>query len=438
MENSKIEPWYKEADQESTYALHGAKDLAPLLTRIGKARCVMLGEASHGTHEYYTWRTAITRRLIEEKGFNFVAVEGDWPDCYRLNRYVRGYGDKDKTSREVLRSFERWPTWMWANWEIDALITYLKEHNAGLPANKRVGFYGLDVYSLWESMEAIMEYLEEYDADSAEKARQAIRCFEPYGEDAQNYARAQYGLKASCRQEVIDLLAEIRNRAPQYDHDPEASLNMEQNAYIAVNAERYYANMVGFDDKTWNIRDQHMMETLSRLMDFHGLDSKVVVWEHNTHIGDARYTDMKHAGLFNLGQLARQQFGELDTVLVGFGSYAGSVLAGQFWGAPMEEMTVPPAREGSIEDILHRESEENRLLIFNRNEASQDRFRQPLPHRAIGVVYQAGQEKRGNYVPTVLSRRYDAFIYLDTTSALHPIRLQPDISKVPETYPFTV
>lgn len=430
-QNSKIASLITPAEQ--TYSLRSGNDLDPLMERIGDAHCVMLGEASHGTHEYYTWRTAISKRLIEEKGFNFIAVEGDWPDCYRLNRFIKGYADQDKKSHQLLHDFRRWPTWMWANWEVDALLNWLKQHNTGKAANKRVGFYGLDVYSLWESIEALVNYLQANDPKAADLAKQAIRCFEPYGEDGQEYARAQYSLESSCREEVINLLAEIRKKTPFYDHDPEAALNTEQNAHIAVNAEEYYTNMVGFNDNTWNLRDTHMMETLQRLMTFHGPDAKAIVWEHNTHIGDARYTDMQRHGMFNTGQLAREQFGEKDTVLAGFGSYLGTVIAGKQWGAPMEVMPVPAAREGSVEERMHRKFGENRLLIFD---GSNDRYNEVMPHRAIGVVYNPLYEKYGNYVPTILSSRYDVFLYVDQTTALHPLHIKPDGNQVPETYPF--
>lgn len=229
------------------YPLTNAADLDPLLDRIGDARCVMLGEATHGTHEYYTWRTAISKRLIAEKGFDFIAVEGDWPDCYRLNRWIKGFDNQDKQSHELLHEFDRWPTWMWANWEVDALLNWLKKYNSAQSANRRVGFYGLDVYSLWESMETLVNYLQANDPKAAELAKGALRCFEPYEEDPHRYARANYRIGSSCEPEVIHLLAEIRKKAPVYDHDPEAALNIEQNAYIAVNAEAYYRKMMGFD-----------------------------------------------------------------------------------------------------------------------------------------------------------------------------------------------
>ncbi|MDB5286707.1 MAG: protein-L-isoaspartate O-methyltransferase [Mucilaginibacter sp.] len=418
-----------------TYPLAEARDLTPLMERIGEAKCVMLGEASHGTHEYYTWRTAITKRLILENGFNFIAVEGDWPDCYRLNRYIKGYADQDKTVLELLMEFNRWPTWMWANWEIESLISWLKEYNSNQPANKRVGFYGLDVYSLWESMEALIDYLKTTDPQAAELAMDAIKCFEPYGNNEHEYARAQYTMEDSCRDEVVKLLTEIRSKVPVYDHDPEAALNMEQNAHIAVNAEEYYANMTGFNNNTWNMRDTHMMETLKRIFQFYGSKAKGVVWEHNTHIGDARYTDMVRYGMYNTGQLAREHFGDMDAVLVGFGSYMGTVIAGSRWGAPMTVMPVPAAKDGSVEDLLHKELLNNSLLIFI-PPGKEEVVRKPIPHRAIGVVYNPENERHGNYVPTIFNRRYDAFIYIDITTALHPLHIKPDGSQMPETYPF--
>nr|WP_223266096.1 erythromycin esterase family protein [Mucilaginibacter rubeus] len=419
---------------DATYNLTGMNDLDPLLERIGSARCVMLGEATHGTHEYYTWRTAISKRLIAEKGFNFIAVEGDWPDCYRLNRWIKGYDDQDKASYQLLRDFDRWPTWMWANWEVDVLLNWLKTFNTGQPANKRAGFYGLDVYSLWESMEVLVNYLYEHDPKAADLAVEALRCFEPFEEDPQRYASATWRQGTSCETEVVNLMAEIRKKTTIYDHDPEASLNTNQNAHIAVNAEAYYRRMMHFDGQTWNLRDTHMMETLQRLLDFHGPHSKAIVWAHNTHIGDARYTSMRSQGLFNIGQLSRSKLGEHDTVLVGFGSYRGSVVGGSAWGSPMTVMPVPDAEPDSLEAELHRRFRADQLLVFGQDRGSE--FNRTWPHRAIGVVYDPAQEKPGNYVPTVPGRRYDAFLYIDETTGVHPMHIHPDGHLVPETYPF--
>lgn len=339
------------------HQLTDSQRLTPLLDDMGNATVVMLGEASHGTHEYYTWRAAISRRLITEKRFNFIAVEGDWPDCYKINRYVKG------------------------------------------------------------------------------SVKKAIACFQPFNENEQEYAR--FSLSGHrCKDVVIRLLKDIRLRAHHLDGDREAAFNTEQNALIAVNAEKYYSSMIGFDNESWNIRDKHMMETLQKLMQFHGSAAKGLVWEHNTHIGDARATDMTRAGMVNIGQLARLHYGPDKVYLTGFGSYEGTVIAGEEWGAPMEVMDVPPAQRGSIEDLLHHEIGGNCYMLFR--EETNSIYFSGISHRAIGVVYNPGWEKHGNYVPSVLSRRYNAFIFLDKTSALHPLHLVPVGDQVPETYPFGV
>jgi erythromycin esterase len=415
------------------HPLTNMASLDALFSDIGDRNIVMLGEASHGTHEYYTWRTAISKKLIEEKGFQFIAVEGDWPDCYQINRYVKGYNDAGTDIKKVLNAFDRWPTWMWANWEVAALAEWLREYNRSLPIQEKVGFYGLDVYSLWDSMKTMMNYLEKEDKQAAASVRKAINCFEPFHEDEQLYARWSLN-DHHCRDEVISLLKEIRTKAQFLDGDREAGFNTEQNAIIAVNAERYYRSMVGFDNESWNIRDRHMMETLERLLDFHGPASKGIVWEHNTHIGDARATDMADDGMVNIGQLAREKFREKNVYLAGFGSYEGSVIAGSQWGAPMEEMEVPEAKKESIEYILHNNPDQDCYLLFS--EERDQRYRTFVGHRAIGVVYNPKRERLGNYVPSVLSKRYDAFIFIDQTSALHPLHLQPQGEKIPETYPF--
>jgi erythromycin esterase-like protein len=409
-------------------------DLDPLIDRIGDARFVLLGEASHGTSEYYRWRARLSLRLIEEKGFKFVSVEGDWPDCYRVNRYIKGYPDAGESARDVLHAFKRWPTWMWANWEIVAFAEWLRTYNQNRSA--KAGFYGLDVYSLWESMESILNYLEKRDPEAVQTALEAYRCFEPYGEDVQSYAWSTRLVPDTCEDEVIDLLLEMQRRANRYDGDPEASFNAEQNALVIKNAEHYYRSMVRSDSGSWNVRDRHMMETLNRLMDLHGPRAKGIVWAHNTHVGDARYTDMPRAGMLNIGQLAREQHLNEGVVLAGFGSHQGSVIAGKSWGAPMEQMQVPEAREGSWEDVLHQAGGDQ-LVLFDQDSMS-DEIKEPRGHRAIGVVYQAEAESYGNYVPTILPKRYDAFLYIDETEALHPLHIEPEELKPPDTYPWGV
>jgi len=423
---------------KQSHQLTNAADLNRLFSRIGDARIVMLGEASHGTHEYYTWRTIITQRLIQEKGFSFVAVEGDWPDCYRLNRYIKGYGGTQHNALEVIKAFKRWPTFMWANWEMVAFGEWLSNYNKTQQPGDRVGFYGLDVYSLWESMESVMQYLQRVDKEALNKAMEAFICFEPFRHsEGRGYARASQFVPELCENEVVDLLQEIQRRMPQYDSDEENVFSAEQNALVAVNAEKYYRAMIKGGPHSWNIRDRHMNDTLERLLHFHGADAKAIVWAHNTHVGDARATDMTDEGMYNIGELARIKNHETGVVLVGFGSYEGSVIAGHSWGSPMKRITVPPAQKQSWEYLLHQAGPANKLLIMD--DFMDDVFMEHhIGHRAIGVVYQPKFEPYGNFVPSILPMRYDAFIYLDKTTALHPLHIQPDGHLVPETYPFGV
>jgi erythromycin esterase len=423
--------------KERSHLLKETSDLTPLFDKIGDANVVMLGEASHGTHEYYTWRSYISKRLITEKNFNFIAVEGDWPDCYKVNRFVKNYTDAGRSIRDVLQTYDRWPTWMWANWEISALSEWLKKYNEEKGDGKKVGFYGLDVYSLWESMEAILNYLKKADPASVEVAMEAYRCFEPHkGDEGQSYARALQFVPDTCEEEVIGLLKQIREKSRHYDSDPENIFNVEQNALIAVNAENYYRSMLHGGAHSWNVRDAHMNETLDRLMQLYGPDAKAIVWEHNTHIGDARATDMAQEGMTNIGELARQNE-NYQVFLTGFGSHEGTVIAGKRWGAKMEVMDVPPAREGSWEYYLHTSGEDDKLLLMDdfRDTYLSENY---VGHRAIGVVYNPNYEKYGNYVASIIPQRYDAFIYLDKTEALKPFHLHPDSHQIPGTYPFGV
>jgi erythromycin esterase len=410
-------------------------DLDPLLERIGDARFVLLGEASHGTSEYYTWRQRISERLIREKGFSFIAVEGDWPDCYRVNRYVKGAPDAGAGAEQVLHAFDRWPTWMWANREVEGLVEWLRAHNGPLPEEERAGFYGLDVYSLWESMEAVTHYLRRVDPEAARRARRAYGCFDPYEKDVQEYAMATAVVPTTCEDEAVAILGELRRKAAEYREDGrEQYFNAEQNALTVRNAELYYRTMVRGGAASWNVRDNHMVETLERLMARYGPGAKAIVWEHNTHIGDARATDMARSGMVNVGQLVRERHGAEAAVLVGFSSYEGSVIAGEEWGAPMRRMPVPPARPGSWDAILHAAGDHDRLLLFEDDEP--DPMLEPRGHRAIGVVYDPDRERFGNYVPTVLPFRYDALLHVDRTRALDPLHMEPrEDGEPPETYP---
>jgi erythromycin esterase-like protein len=413
-------------------------DLDPLIDRIGNARYVLLGEATHGTSEFYTWRARLSRRLIEEHGFSFVAVEGDWPDCYRVNRYVKGLPDSGRSAEDVLHAFERWPTWMWANREVAVFVEWLRRFNDGQPEDAHVGFHGLDVYSLWDSMHAVVQYLETIDPDLARAARAAYRCFEPYGEDAQEYARATAIVPTSCEREAVAVLAALRRKSDESrDDGRDAYFNAEQNALVARNAELYYRTMVRGGPMSWNVRDNHMVETLERTMAHYGPNAKAIVWEHNTHIGDARFTDMARAGMYNVGQLVRQDHGAEGVVLVGFGTHRGTVIAGDEWGAPMRRLRVPTAREGSVEDAFHRADVGDALVLFDgSDDGGIAGLADPIGHRAIGVVYDPHNEAWGNYVPTIVPRRYDAFLSVDESTgvdALHtPVLVD---GEPPETYP---
>lgn len=416
------------------HELNQPSHLDALLERIGDARYVLLGEATHGTSEFYLWRAILSQRLIREKGFSFVAVEGDWPDFYRVNRYVKGHADAGRSASEVLHAFERWPTWMWANWEVAAFSEWLRLHNQNRPDDRKTGFFGLDVYSLWESMEAIIRYLRKEAPEAVDAATEAYRCFEPYRRDEQAYAASTAFVPESCEDEVVDLLSEIRRKVKSFPQDGEAEFSAEQNALVAVNAERYYRAMVKGGPGSWNLRDHHMTETLDRLMDFHG--PKAIVWAHNTHVGDARETSMAPAGMVNIGQLVRERRSRDGVVLVGFGAYGGTVIAGRRWGARMERMPVPAAREESWEHLLHRSGAGDKL-IFSDELRRCSRSLEPRGHRAIGVVYDPESESFGNYVPSVLPRRYDCFLYFDDTQALHPMHIGAEEAvKPPDTYPW--
>ncbi|WP_456276093.1 erythromycin esterase family protein [Bacillus sp. AK128] len=393
--------------------------LTPVLQEVGDVQYVLLGEASHGTSEYYTARTEISKRLIKEKGFHFIAVEGDWPSCYEVNRYIKGYDTPYTSAKDALQAFNRWPTWMWSNEEVVELVEWLKEYNEG--QDVKVGFYGLDVYSLWESMEAILHYLEKTESPEIEQAKKAFECFEPFHRKAEQYgvSAAIYG--EDCRKEVSELLQAMLARRNGYEDDPESALNLVVNALVTANAEYYYEAMITNDNQSWNIRDTHMVEALEHVTNFYQEGAKGIVWEHNTHIGDARATDMARAGLVNVGQLTREKYGIDNIYAIGFGSYKGTVVAATKWGSPFEVMRVPEATQGSWEYYLQKADNGNKLLLFNGENETE--FADTMGHRAIGVVYHPEYEHMGNYVPTKVSKRYNAFIYIEETKALSPIEV---------------
>lgn len=404
-------------------------DLGPLLRRTEPSRHVLVGESTHGTSEFYRWRIELTKRLIMEQGYSFVAVEGDWPDCYRLNRFVKGH--EGASAAEALRQFRRWPTWMWANEETADFLEWLRLYNTGRADGDKIGFYGLDLYSLWDSLRIVTDYASGLGPEAARAAQEAFGCFEPHSNNLLNYAWLATLAAHNCSAAISKLIQEAhRQRAIDFKDDGDRAFDLHQNALVVKQADEFYKAMIRSDRKSWNIRDNHMAETYKRLLTLHGAESKGIVWAHNTHIGDARATDMVQEGTVNLGQLVREQHGQDNVVLVGFDTHMGSVIASPNWEAPSEMIRVPPSRLGSWGDVLHELQMPKALFIFDSPSPSII-----LGQRAIGVVYHPEREE-GNYVPTNVPSRYDALIYLDLTVALHPLAVvaekEPD---APETYP---
>lgn len=407
------------------------RNLSGLAQRLADRRVVQIGEASHGTSEFYAVRAELSKRLIADHGFSFVAVEGDWPACRSLHAFASGQGSDDVT--RPLAAFDRWPAWMWANWEVADFAVWLRAHNGGQRGVDAVGFFGLDVYSLHDSLDAVLTYLREHRPDALDTARRAFSCFEPYRAEGE-FVGARL-VPEGCEDEVVELLQTLRAR--RAERDGAALFDAEQNALVALNAERYYRAALRGGGASWNVRDRHMQDTLERLLGSHAPDAKAIVWAHNTHVGDARFTDMGPAGMVNLGQLSRERFGRDHVALIGFGTHHGAVLAGRSWGAPQEVMDVPAATRHSWEDGLHRSGLE-RAILDAKDLAGEPAYQRAREHRAIGVVYRPERERFGNYVPTVLPERYDAFIYLDQTHALHPVGGAGSADRPPETFPWAL
>jgi erythromycin esterase-like protein len=405
-----------------------AGDYDALLELVGDARFVLLGEASHGTHEFYRERSRVTRRLIAEKGFSAVAVEGDWPSAHRVNRYVRGAGE-DRCAESALRGFERFPAWMWRNRDVVQFVGWLRRHNDGLPPGApRAGFYGLDLYSLFDSMREILGYLQRVDPAAAKRARERYACFDHCGEDSQRYGYATaFGVSKSCEDEVVAQLVEVRNRAAAAAGDPDELFYAEQNARLVKNAEAYYRTMFHGRVSSWNLRDQHMAQTLEALA-LH-LSGKVVVWAHNSHVGDARATEMSEHGELTLGQLVRERYPGIST-LVGMTTYRGSVTAASDWNGSAERKRVREALPGSHEEELHGAGLPS---FFIPSAALDDRRLE----RAIGVVYLPETERLSHYYHADMSRQFDAVLHFDETRALEPLDREPHVAvgEVPETYP---
>jgi erythromycin esterase-like protein len=421
------------------------RDYDALLALVADARIVLLGEASHGTHEFYRERARITRRLIAEHGFTAVAVEGDWPDAYRVNRYVQG-APEDADAEEALRGFRRFPTWMWRNADVLDMVGWLRDHNDRLgPDARGVGFYGLDLYSLGASMEAVIGYLDEQDPDAAARARTRYECLQPYGAQSTEYGRAvMLGVGEPCRRRVIEQLVELRRRAGDYlRRDGLAAEDeyffAEQNAAVVANAEEYYRTMFGDQAGSWNLRDRHMADTLDQLLahlDRHGGTARVVVWEHNSHIGDARATEMGTRGELNIGQLMRERHGR-DAINVGFTTYTGTVTAASEWGEPAERKHVRPALADSYEALLHATQIPALMLCPLAAGDTGRALREPRLERAIGVIYRPQTERQSHWFAASVAGQFDALVHIDHTRAVEPLEPSQawELGEPPETYP---
>ncbi|PXX91700.1 protein-L-isoaspartate O-methyltransferase [Marinobacter vulgaris] len=409
-------------------------DLEGLLERIGDSRLVLLGEASHGTAEFYDMRARITRELIEKKGFRFVAVEADWPDAAQVDHFVR---DTRKGPTEE-PTFRRFPTWMWANRQVLEFVQWLRGHNRHTGSeDDAVGFYGLDLYSLNSSINAIIGYLEQVDGETADIARKRYGCLTPWERDPVTYGRLVLSAKhGNCEQDVVSMLDTLMQKRLDYSqHDGRKFLDAISNARLVKDAERYYRSMYQGSVKSWNLRDQHMFDTLEQLLDFHGPDSKAVVWAHNSHLGDAEATEMGNRGEINVGSLCRQRFGD-SAYLIGFGTHEGKVAAASDWGAPMEIKSVVPSLPGSIERLCHDTGLDAFFLPLRHGSKELARqLREPRLERAIGVIYRPETEMASHYFNASLSRQFDEYIWFDKTRAVDALELEAEPG-VPETFPF--
>jgi erythromycin esterase-like protein len=405
--------------REAAAPLRTPQDLDPLVRRIGHARVVLLGAATHGTAEFYRWRAELTKRLLAERGFAFVAVEGDWPDCHRLHCCVAGAPGAPNDPRQALWGARGWPTWLWANEEVAEFATWLRAFNsreAGLPR----GFHGLDVYGLADSLRGVLAYLDRHAPEYADAALEAFRCFDPYGEDPGDHGVPAGLVPEDCLADVARVLTEVRSAAQA---DPAAGLGpafvAEQNVAVKAGAERYYRELVRGGTRSWNVRDTHLSDTLDRLLRAYGPESKAVVWAHNTHVGA---TNPTAAGRITLGQLARERHAADGVVAVGFGAYRGSVVAAGRWGGPGRRTAVEPARPGSLEGLLHEAAPGRDSLFVFGDDGPAGWAGEVHGHRAIGVVHRGG-----GYEPTVPAACYDAFVHCDETTAITPLhRWEPE------------
>jgi protein-L-isoaspartate(D-aspartate) O-methyltransferase len=407
--------------------------LDALLRRIGDARVVLLGEATHGTSEFYRLRARITRALVERKGFNIVAVEADWPDAARIDHYAR---DLDVEAGSW-KAFARFPTWMWRNQEMADFVEWLRAHNADLPHAKRVRFAGLDLYSLYTSIHEVLRFLEERDPELARVARERYGCLTPFQSDPAAYGRAALQREyRSCEAPVVQMLESLLRERMKLDGVGEPFFDAVQNARLVADAESYYRIMYYGSHESWNHRDRHMFATLGHLMDFRGPDAKAVVWEHNSHVGDARATEMSARGELNVGQLCRDHFGDA-AYSIGFGTDTGTVAAASHWDGPMEIKQIQPALEESYEQVFHASGVPGLLLGLRDplDPSLREQLTRARLERAIGVIYRPETERASHYFEAVLPRQFDEYVWIDRTTAVAPLRVE-QLQGMPDTYPF--
>ncbi|MEZ5573839.1 MAG: protein-L-isoaspartate(D-aspartate) O-methyltransferase [Halioglobus sp.] len=418
------------------FATPGHVNLDRLLERIGDSRLVLLGEASHGTAEFYEMRARISQELITKKGFSIVAVEADWPDASHINHFIRG---TSPDSLMVSAPFTRFPTWMWANHSVLEFTNWLKAHNERTAAaENKVGFYGLDLYSLGSSIDAVLKYLDSIDPETAEVARVRYGCLTPWTRDPGLYGQATMTKRyRECEADVVAMLREILQKRLSYSSaDGERFFDAEQNARLVTNAERYYRTMYYAANNSWNQRDQHMFETLQAVLAYRGPQSKAIIWEHNSHIGDARATEMSARGEFNIGQLVRQKYAD-SAYLIGFGTDHGTVAAASEWGGPMEIKQVQPAHIDSYERVCHEVATDNFLLPLRQPllKITRERLLSERLERAIGVIYRPDTELQSHYFYASLPRQFDEYIWFDESRAIEPLKREVT-SGPPDTFPF--
>ncbi len=413
-----------------------AARLDALVERVGDARVVLIGEASHGTSEFYRLRAEITKQLIEQKGFTIVAAEADWPDAARIDHYVR---HRDVSPSDWI-AFARFPTWMWRNVEVRDFVDWLHTRNKTLDPEERAGFFGLDLYSLYNSARAVIDYLEDVDPDLADVARWRYGCLSPWEADPAAYGHAALtGAYRDCEQAVVEMLTELYEKRAQYAHkDGARFLDASQNAVLVANAERYYRIMYYGSRASWNLRDTHMFETLVRVMQSQGKSARAIVWAHNSHIGDASATEMSQRGELNLGQLCREHFGD-ESRRIGFGTDHGTVAAASNWDEPMEIKQVRPSHPQSYEHVFHRSEQPGLILSLaeNPNLELVGELAKPRLERAIGVIYRPETELASHYFEAELPRQFDEYIWVDESSAVTPLTTS-ELRGMPDTYPFGV